>query len=183
MPDNGPEFDGEGFNFQQGLGAALSGAGQGAAVGTSVVPGWGTLIGALAGAGAGLASQALAPSAPAPKPAPAPARPPPPPAPVVPAPPPPPPVAPVPVMSAAPPAPPPPPASAPAPAAQSGAAGLLGLLQNPQVQQLLTSLLASRGAAPASASTRPVGSSAESEAVDGAGALNWLVANRIARVG
>jgi hypothetical protein len=183
MPDNGPEFEGEGFNLQQGFGAALSGAGQGAALGTSVVPGWGTLIGALAGAGAGLASQALAPSTPAPRPAPAPARPPPPPPPVVAAPQPPPVAASTPVMSATPPTPPPPPASAPAPSAQSGAASLLGLLQNQQVQQLPTSLLTSRGGAPASASARPPGSSAESEAVDGAGALNWLVANRIARVG
>lgn len=181
MRDDGYSTDAEGFNLQslsQGLGTALpgmvQGASQGAAVGSSVMPGWGTLIGALGGAAMSLASQGSTPSASAPpRPAPQPA--------------------PAPMAAPAPAAFTPPPAAAspfagasPLAGAAGGGAGnltqVLSLLQNPQVQQLLGSFLAQRAGGGNAAAAKPAGSAEAEPEADG-GAIGWLMSQRVARLG
>jgi hypothetical protein len=192
--------DAEGLSFQQGLGAALSGAGQGAAAGTSVYPGWGTLFGALAGAGLSVAQAATAPTpqaaAPTPQPRPAAPRPPAQPsrppnlpaawsAPLI---------APAPAVPAAsPPAAPPTPAASPAPASAGLGTGvapfdpsdLVALLQNPKAQDFLRSLIAGQTSEPAASGRAAPGHTTgfgEAESVDQGNAANWLLANGVARL-
>jgi len=163
MRDDGFGTDSEGFDFQQGLAAALPGAAQGAAAGTSVYPGWGTLIGALGGAAMGVAQAAAKPQG---RPA---TSPPPPlraPAPVA--------VAPAPAPTAAPTAP------------LAGSAGtlsqVLALLQSPQLQAIVGNLAKSSeaGGSIASSPTPAAGGSGESEAENDA--ISWLVSQRVARL-
>ncbi len=192
MREDGFSSQAEGFNLQslqQGLGAVLPGAMQGAAAGTSIAPGWGTLIGALGGAALSLASQAssrrpapaaLAPPIAAPQPPPIAAPQPPPTVPSSLAPP----VGPAPGAAAALPSP------MPAGGGAGGLAQLLALLQNPQVQQLVSSLTSGQQPSPAaiaggtSAVLGTLGArpgAAEAEAAEGGGALGWLVSQRVAR--
>ncbi|HTP52131.1 MAG TPA: hypothetical protein VMG41_10000 [Gemmatimonadales bacterium] len=174
MRDDGFGTDSEGFDFQQGLAAALPGAAQGAAAGTSVYPGWGTLIGALGGAAMGVAQAAAKPQG---RPA---TSPPPPlraPAPVA--------VAPAPAPTAAP-APTPAPATPPPTAPLAGSAGtlsqVLALLQSPQLQAIVGNLAKSSeaGGSIASSPTPAAGGSGESEAENDA--ISWLVSQRVARL-